>query len=71
LARAISSVINVLDPDAVVLGGGLSNIDTLYRELPPRLSNFAFSDGVNTPVMRAKHSDSSSVSGAAWLWPDA
>jgi len=71
LARALASVINVLDPDAVVLGGGLSNIEALYRELPPRLSNYAFSDGIDTPVMRATHGDSSGVRGAAWLWPDA
>jgi fructokinase len=70
LARALSSIVNILDPDAVVLGGGLSNIETLYRELPARLSQYAFSDGVDTPVLRATHGDSSGVRGAAWLWPD-
>ena len=71
LARALSSIVNVLDPDAVVLGGGLSNIEALYREVPALLSQYAFSDGVDTPVLRARHGDSSGVRGAAWLWPDA
>ena len=71
LARALSSIVKILDPDAVVLGGGLSNIEALYRELPAQLSQYAFSDGVDTPVLRARHGDSSGVRGAAWLWPDA
>ena len=61
-------MINVLDPDVVVLGGGLSNIAELYRDVPPLLASYAFSDGVDTPVLRAKHGDSSGVRGAAWLW---
>jgi fructokinase len=69
LARSLGSVINILDPDAIVLGGGLSNIDELYRWVPPRLSRYTFSDGVDTPVLRAVHGDSSGVRGAAWLWP--
>lgn len=69
LARALASVINVLDPDAVVLGGGLSNLEALYREVPQRLSRHAFSDAVDTPVVPAQHGDSSGVRGAAWLWP--
>jgi fructokinase len=68
LARALAGVINVLDPDALVLGGGLSNIEALYHEVPGRLSHYAFSDGVDTPVLRARHGDSSGVRGAAWLW---
>ena len=70
LARALSSVVNVLDPDALVLGGGLSNIEALYREVPSLLSQYAFSDGVDSPLLRARHGDSSGVRGAAWLWPD-
>jgi fructokinase len=69
LARSLGSVINILDPDAIVLGGGLSNIDELYRSVPPRLSRYTFSDGVDTPILRAVHGDSSGVRGAAWLWP--
>ncbi len=69
LARALASVINVVDPDAIVLGGGLSNIDELYEKLAPRLSQYVFSDCVMTPVLRAVHGDSSGVRGAAWLGP--
>jgi fructokinase len=70
LARALASVINVLDPDVVVLGGGLSNIERLYRDLPPQIARYAFSDAIDTPVLRARHGDSSGVRGAAWLWPN-
>jgi len=69
MARALASVIDVLDPDAVVLGGGMSNVDALYSELPRRLGAYVFSDQVYTPVRRALHGDSSGVRGAAWLWP--
>ncbi|HEX3836352.1 MAG TPA: ROK family protein [Steroidobacteraceae bacterium] len=69
LARALASVINVVDPDAIVLGGGLSNIDGLYENVSPRLSRYVFSDAVTTPVLRALHGDSSGVRGAAWLNP--
>ena len=69
LARALASVINLLDPDAVVLGGGLSNLARLYVAVPERLSAFVFSDRVDTPILRPKHGDSSGVRGAAWLWP--
>jgi fructokinase len=69
LARALASVLNLLDPDAVVLGGGLSNIEQLYRDVPARLARYAFSDGIDTPVLRALHGDSGGVRGAAWLWP--
>jgi fructokinase len=69
LARALSNVINVLDPDVIVLGGGLSHIAALERELPARLSAYAFSDRVTTRIARAKHGDASGVRGAAWLWP--
>jgi fructokinase len=68
LARGLAAVINVLDPDVIVLGGGLSNIAELYRQVPALLSTYAFSDGVDTPIVPAKHGDSSGVRGAAWLW---
>jgi predicted NBD/HSP70 family sugar kinase len=68
LARALASVINVLDPDAIVLGGGVSNVDILYSAVPPRWSRFVFSDRVDTRLLRAAHGDSSGVRGAAWLW---
>nr|MDJ0935452.1 ROK family protein [Kiloniellales bacterium] len=68
LARGLASVINVVDPDAVVLGGGLSNLEWLYGELPGRLQDFVFSDVCTTPVVAAMHGDSSGVRGAAWLW---
>lgn len=69
LAQALAVVINIFDPDAIVLGGGVSNILQLYAALPPLLDRYAFSDGITTPVLRAVHGDSSGVRGAAWLWP--
>ncbi len=69
LARSLATVINVIDPDAIVLGGGVSRIDALQRELPQRLPHYVFSDRVQTRVVRALHGDSSGVRGAAWLWP--
>jgi fructokinase len=68
LARAMAQVINLLDPAAIVLGGGLSNIDALYGGVPRRWARHVFSDTVNTPLRRARHGDSSGVRGAAWLW---
>ena len=68
LARALATVINVIDPDAIVLGGGVSNIEQLYALVPPRLGAHVFSDVVTTPIVRAQHGDSSGVRGAAWLW---
>jgi fructokinase len=68
LARALASVINILDPDAIVLGGGLSQIPELYTRVPELWSSFIFSDQVATPLRPAKHGDSSGVRGAAWLW---
>ena len=69
LAVALATVINVLDPDVVVLGGGLSNIEPLCDEVRARLPAHVFSDAVATPVVRNRHGDSSGVRGAAWLWP--
>ncbi len=71
LARGLAVVINLLDPDAIVLGGGLSNMDHLYVALPRLIPVHAFSDVIATPVLRNKHGDSSGVRGAAWLWPAA
>jgi fructokinase len=68
LARAFAQIINILDPSAIVLGGGMSNIDALYEEVPRRWARHVFSDTVSTPLLRAKHGDSSGVRGAAWLW---
>ena len=69
LAAALATVVNVLDPDVVVLGGGLSNIEPLCDELRTRLPAHVFSDGFATPVVRNRHGDASGVRGAAWLWP--
>lgn len=68
LARALATVINVLDPDVIVLGGGLSNIARLYRKVPQIWGNYVFSDRVDTRLVRAKYGDASGVRGAAWLW---
>jgi fructokinase len=69
LARALGSVINLLDPDVIVLGGGLSNIEGLYETVPALWGPYVFSDRVDTTLARAVHGDSSGVRGAAWLWP--
>ncbi len=68
LARALAAVVNLLDPDAIVLGGGLSNMDHLYEVLPRLIPRHVFSDTFDTPVLRAVHGDSSGVLGAARLW---
>ena len=65
----IEGVVNIVDPDIVVLGGGLSNIAVLYDDLVERIGAYAFSDGISTKVVRALRGDSSGVRGAAWLWP--
>jgi fructokinase len=74
MARALAGVINVLDPDVIVLGGGLSNIDRLYENVPRLWSQYVFSAGVadvtRTHLRRAAHGDASGVRGAAWLWKD-
>jgi fructokinase len=70
LARALAALVNVLDPDVIVLGGGLSNVDALYAALPAGMTRYVFSDGLDTPVVAPRHGDSSGVRGAAWLWPD-
>ena len=70
LARALAGVINVLDPDVIVLGGGLSNIERLYSDVPRLWARYVFSDQVATRLVRHVHGDSSGVRGAAWLWND-
>jgi len=68
-ARGLAQIVNFLDPDAIVLGGGLSNLDHLYEVLPRLIPRHVFSDVCTTPILRPKHGDSSGVRGAAWLWP--
>ena len=68
LTRALAHVVNLLDPDVIVLGGGLSNVDELYDMVPPQLAKYVFGGEADTPVVRNKHGDSSGVRGAAWLW---
>jgi fructokinase len=70
LARALAAVINVLDPDVIVLGGGMSNVARLYTEVPRLWGRYVFSDRVATRLARPVHGDSSGVRGAAWLWDD-
>jgi fructokinase len=70
MARALASVINIIDPDVIVLGGGISNIEWLYSAVPQRWGNYVFSDTVETRLVRAMHGDASGVRGAAWLWGD-
>ena len=71
MARGLAVVVNVLDPDVIVLGGGLSNVESLYPALMAKLRDYPFGGGVETPIVRAIHGDSSGVRGAAWLWqPD-
>ena len=69
LALALAQVINILDPDVIVLGGGLSNLDRLYQSVPRLWGEHVFSDTVATRLLKHRHGDSSGVRGAAWLWP--
>lgn len=69
LARSMSAVMNILDPDVIVLGGGMSNIDEIYTEVPKIWGRYVNSDTVHTPLRAARHGDSSGIRGAAWLWP--
>lgn len=70
LARGLAQVINILDPDVIVLGGGLCKIQRLYDSVPRLWGEFVFSDSVDTPLRPPVHGDSSGVRGAAWLWSD-
>jgi fructokinase len=69
LARSLAVVINLLDPDCIVLGGGLSQIERLYTLVPDMWGEWVFSDRVDTPLLPPQHGDSSGTRGAAWLWP--
>lgn len=70
LARSLALLTNVVDPDIFVLGGGMSNVDELYEDLPPKIVTYLFGDSFETPIVKAVHGDSSGVRGAAWLWKD-
>lgn len=70
LARALSMIVNIVDPDAIVLGGGVSNVARLYETLPVLMRAYVFSDTFTTPIVRAIHGDSSGVRGAAMLWEE-
>ena len=69
IARALGAVINVVDPDVIVLGGGLSNVNELYTHIPKIWDGYIFSDVIETRLVKNKHGDASGVLGAAWLWP--
>ena len=70
IARGLAVIVDILDPDVVVVGGGLSNLDSLYTgELESRIARYTFGGATLTPVLRNRHGDSSGVRGAAWLWP--
>lgn len=70
VARGLATVVNTLDPDVFVMGGGMSNIDELYEDLPRELARRTFSTVFHTPIKRNHHGDASGVRGAAWLWKD-
>jgi fructokinase len=69
LTRSLAQMIDILDPDIIVLGGGVSQVPRLYQDVPQRLKEYVFGREADTPVVVAKHGDASGVRGAAWLWP--
>ena len=69
LAKSLANVVNILDPDVIVLGGGMSNVDRLYKTVPELVKPWVFGRECETPIRKAVHGDSSGVRGAAWLWP--
>jgi fructokinase len=70
IGRALASAVNLLDPDVIVVGGGLSKLDRIYEHVPALIARHMFGGGVlATPVLKAIHGDASGVRGAAWLWP--
>ncbi|MHC4470707.1 MAG: ROK family protein [Planctomycetota bacterium] len=71
MARALATIVNVLDPDVIVLGGGMSNLGHVYEEVPKLWARYVFSDRVDTPLLPPVHGDASGVRGAAWLWEPA
>jgi fructokinase len=70
LSRALAMIVDILDPDVIVLGGGLSNVPRLYEGLTARVAAHAFTDALDTKILRNAHGDSGGVRGAAWLWRD-
>lgn len=68
MARCLAEIVNILDPDVIVLGGGLSKVDRLYRNLPLRIQSFTFGPAQDIRIVKPKHGDASGVRGAAWLW---
>jgi fructokinase len=70
IGRGLSVVVNTLDPDVLVLGGGMSNVEELYERLPAAIGRYTFSTVFITPIVKARHGDSSGVRGAAWLWAE-
>jgi len=68
LARGLASVVNVVDPEVIVVGGGLSRLQAIYTEVPAIWSRWIFSDRIATKIVPARHGDASGVRGAAWLW---
>jgi len=70
LARSMATMVNILDPDVIVMGGGLSNIARLYDDLPPLVEKYGFTLGSPPKIVKNQHGDSSGVRGAAWLWPE-
>ncbi len=69
MARGLAVIVNIVDPDVIVLGGGLSNMAHLTTDVPERIRRYIFTDIPNTPIVRNAHGDASGVRGAAWLWP--
>ena len=69
LGRGLAVICDILDPDVIVLGGGMSNTEALYERVPAVVTRYVFSDVFETPIVKARHGDSSGVRGAAWLWP--
>jgi fructokinase len=70
VARGLAVIVNVLDPDIFVLGGGMSNVEELYERLPAEILQYTFTTVFTTPIVKSKHGDSSGVRGAAWLWAE-
>ena len=70
LARGLANICNIIDPDVIVLGGGLSNLPHLYEVLPPLVEKYGFTLGGPPKIVKNRHGDSSGVRGAAWLWPE-
>ena len=69
IARALGAVVNLVDPEVIVLGGGLSNVEALYARIPEIWDSYIFSDIIETKLVKNRHGDASGVRGAAWLWP--